>query len=46
MIGDGEWMSELMDWGIRGARVSNQEDDDELFLIRVVERMIDGMVGE
>ena len=29
MIGDGEWMSELMDWGIRGARVSNQEDDGD-----------------
>ena len=40
MIGDGEWMSELMDQGIRGARVLNQEDDDELFLIRVVERMV------
>ncbi|XP_022003888.1 uncharacterized protein LOC110901365 [Helianthus annuus] len=46
MIGDGEGMSELMDWGIRGARVSNQEDDDELFLIRVVERMIGGMIGD
>ncbi|XP_021971560.1 uncharacterized protein LOC110866725 [Helianthus annuus] len=44
MSDDGEWMIGLMDWRIDGARVSNQEDDCELFLIRVVERMIDGMV--
>ncbi|XP_035837094.1 uncharacterized protein LOC110881055 [Helianthus annuus] len=35
----GKWMSELMDWGIRGARVSNQKMMIELFLIPVVERI-------